>query len=402
MHRDFLKELDCLKTHLEEGDFSSEREFFEAFESLFVQELRHNRCEVDPNFDWMHLTHLHIALMDRVAAIHEVEEDELNRKVLESCISTEEAFSKFEEGKRGQRIYLLGAENTEYDLIGDLHGDPISLMEIVRRTSLVQNALNGNPHKLVFMGDYVDRGKAHLSIMGRLLALKYCLPDRIILLRGNHDGGIYLGPKQVKLPYRKYDEEPEEDYFPTYLIQLSKVHPETEPLLKAYMTFFDTLGQFALIRTGKVITMAVHGGIPRPILTEEGYFTYLESLSVLSDSEHMDPFGRTMTQNLMWSDPYLGEGELREGMGRYYFTEEQFLDFIETIGVHQMLRGHEWMDAGFRKHFNGRLYTIFSSGQWPNNEENPLTAYPTVHAKWARLTANGTIDIRPKRMDSCC
>ena len=401
MHLDFLKDLEGLKTQLEERNFSSERDFFEAFESLFFQELRHNQVEAGPDIDWRHLTALHIALMDRVAGNHQGEETELNRKILETCICTEQLFSEFDEGKRGHRIYLMGSDQTDYDLVGDLHGDPISLMEIVKRTGLIQNAIERRPHKIVFMGDYVDRGKAHLSTMARLLALKYCLPDRIFLLRGNHDGGIYLGPQQVQLPYRKYDEEPEEDYFPTYLIQLSKVHPETEPLLKAYLDFFNTLGQFALIRTGKVMTMAVHGGIPRPLLAEGGYFTYLENLAMLSDPDYTDPFGRKMTQNLMWSDPYSGEGELREGLGRFYFTEEQFLDFIETIGVHQMLRGHEWMDAGFREHFDGRLYTIFSSGQWKGIKENPLTAYPTVRGKWARLRSEGVIEICSKSEDVC-
>ncbi len=395
MHRHLLDGLDQLKSDIESHNILRECDFFERFEALFQGELRHNRCESDSTFDWMQLTLEHLSLIDGVTGFHQREEEQDYQKVLEDNLDAEQVFGDLRDGRRGHRVYLFNGEDTCYDVVGDLHADPESLMEIVRRTSFVQKAISGEGNRLIFMGDYVDRGKAHLSLLARLLALKYCFSDRIFLLRGNHDGGVYVRPKQAELPYRKPEGSPDEDYFPTYLIKLSVFHPETEPLLKAYLSFFETLGQYALIQTQKVITMVVHGGIPRPLPTEEGYFTYLENLAMLSDAEHMDPFGRKMTQNLMWSDPYSGEEDLREGMGRYYFTESQFMDFIETIGVHQMLRGHQWMDAGYREHFGSRLYTIFSSGQWPDQAENPLTAYPTVYAKWARLTAEGVVEIRP-------
>lgn len=408
MSPDFLSALADLKNRVDKGAFNNENEFYEAFERLFQNELRHNRLTQEAAetemeqavqgegrlTDWKQLTNSHLDLLSQVTAIHEQEEDAAAGRRLGDTLSARQILSEGFDGKRGKGIYLLGDEKSRYDLIGDLHSDPFSLMEVIKRTGLVQSFLDGVPHRLVFLGDYVDRGKAHLSIMGRLLALKTCFPERLFLLRGNHDGGVITGPKQVQLPYRKYDEEPDEDYFPTYLIQLSKVHPETEPLLEAYLNFFNTLGQLAFIRTGEVITMAVHGGIPRPLLTEAGYFGYLENLAMLTDPEYVDPFGRKMTQNLMWSDPYPGEGDLKEGLGRYYFTEDQFLDFAKTTDIHQILRGHEWMEAGFRSHFSGKVHTLFSSGQWSGRAENDLTLYPEVWAKWARLTPGGSVEIQ--------
>ncbi len=373
--------------------------WFESFEKRFFNELKHNFME-DQQLDWQQLTHWHLELIAKVTALHAAEENEGNQQATDAVLSVEEALKMSADGLRGHRIYTLkNAENMVCDCIGDLHSDPESLMQLLKETGFIQSCLAGAPHRLVFMGDYVDRGKAHLALLGRLLTLKIAFPDRVFLLRGNHDGGIIEGPDQVKLPYRKPDDEPDEDYFPTYLIKLNKHHPETEPLLKAYLDFFNTLGQLAFIQTGEKITLAVHGGVPRPVLQDGHYFSYLKHLSELSDVNFIDAHGRTMVQNIMWSDPYKGSGELREGMGRYYFTEAQYDDFASTIGIDQMLRGHQYMDEGFECHFDGKVHTIFSSGTWPRLILNPMTAYPQVAAKWARILPSGGIEIHPKKTD---
>lgn len=390
-----IKQLNQLKAKLQSGYYTNENDFFEAFESLFVNEVAHNRCEHDA-VNWHEVTRHHLELIDQVTQIHASEETLQNSQALQKTLSVELAMEASLDGKRGKRIYCLKGEDTKYDCIGDIHADPNSLMNVIKHSHFVRSAINGKPHRLVFMGDYVDRGKAHLATLARLLSLKICFPDRIFLIRGNHDGGEIELSGQVKLPYRKPEEEPDEDYFPTYLTKLITFHPSVKPLLEAYLAFFNTLGQIAFIQSKSKVTMIVHGGVPRPILENGAYFSYLNQLSDLSDRAILDPFGRTMVQNLMWSDPYNGSGDLREGMGRFYFSEAQFLDFLETIGVHQMLRGHQWMEEGYQAQFQNRIYTIFSSGQWPGEALNQMTAYDTVNAKWARLTPDGDVQIHPE------
>lgn len=327
----------------------------------------------------------HLTLAEAIEEVHRQEEDVYHQSLVENYLSTREIFLRARDGARAHKIYFL-VTGGKTDLIGDLHSDPEALLSVLKSTKFFESCRSGKSHRLVFMGDYVDRGKAHLAMTSLLLSLKWLFPSRIILLRGNHDGGEILADGALKLPYRKYDEEPVKDYFPTYLKALEEECSTWKGILNAYLSVWRTLGQIAFIRSGDAIDMAVHGGVPRPVLSQGSYYSYLRSLSDLTDEGHLDAFGRTMVQNVMWSDPYRGTGDLREGMGRFYFTQEQVLDFLEVIDVNRMFRGHEAVEEGFREHFDGKVFTVFSSGG-----KGAFTAYDFVKPKWARINEKGEL-----------
>lgn len=66
--------------------------------------------------------------------------------------------------------------------IGDLHGMYDSLQRVLNK--VVPACPNGT--RLVFMGDYVDRGPSSAQVIGALLELRARRPDTVFL-KGNHE-----------------------------------------------------------------------------------------------------------------------------------------------------------------------------------------------------------------------
>ena len=64
--------------------------------------------------------------------------------------------------------------------VGDTHGDFETTLSIFKKYPPEKN-------RLVFLGDYVDRGDMSLENIEFLIKQKELYPDRVILLAGNHD-----------------------------------------------------------------------------------------------------------------------------------------------------------------------------------------------------------------------
>ncbi len=335
---------------------------------------------------------VHEYLITEVTKIHNDEKVQYIGDALNTSLNIKTLMKELIEGKSEKNIYILKKER-EYFLVGDIHSDTISLNAVLKSVDFFNNIINMKDFRLIFLGDYVDRGTAHLKIMERILTLKYLFPDHIILLRGNHDGGILNEDRTITLPYRKPEEDSADSYFPLYLKNLSTVNSTFNPiLLEKYLQFFNTLGAMVFIQYGSKIALGVHGGIPRPRWDGTSYYSYLASINDLTNETIKDNIGKSIVNNMLWSDPHDGQADLKENMGRFYFTEDHFYDFRTNLGIDIIVRGHQAVVDGITTHFNDGVYTIFSSGdKHIDMKPNCETAYVGISPKVLELCPNGKI-----------
>jgi hypothetical protein len=87
---------------------------------------------------------------------------------------------------------LIVPEKSRVFLFGDLHGKLHSLLRLC--TLLKSNGVIDDNFQiktrdtyLVFLGDYVDRGIYGTEVIYTLMRLKLANPDKVILVRGNHE-----------------------------------------------------------------------------------------------------------------------------------------------------------------------------------------------------------------------
>ncbi|GAN04813.1 Ser/Thr protein phosphatase 4 catalytic subunit [Mucor ambiguus] len=182
----------------------------------------------------------------------------------------------------------------------------------------------------LFMGDFVDRGYYSVETFLLLLALKVRYPDKITLIRGNHES------RQITQVYGFYDEC-------TRKFGSANVW-------RYCCEIFDYLSLSAII-DDKVF--CVHGGLSPSINTLDQIRTIDRKQEVPHDGAMCD---------LLWSDPEEidGWGYSPRGAG-YLFGADVVKQFLHKNDLDFIARAHQLVMEGYKPMFNNTIVTVWSA-----------------------------------------
>ncbi|KAJ5348956.1 Serine/threonine-specific protein phosphatase/bis(5-nucleosyl)-tetraphosphatase [Penicillium brevicompactum] len=191
---------------------------------------------------------------------------------------------------------------------GDIHGQFHDLMELFR--------IGGpNPDtNYLFMGDYVDRGYYSVETVTLLVSLKIRYPQRITILRGNHES------RQITQVYGFYDE---------CLRKYGNAN-----VWKYFTDLFDYLPLTALIENQ---IFCLHGGLS-------------PSIDTLDNIRSLDLIPMTVAD---------GES-LPRGAG-YTFGQDISEAFNHNNGLTLVARAHQLVMEGYNWSQDRNVVTIFSA-----------------------------------------
>ncbi|EIW68600.1 hypothetical protein TREMEDRAFT_69090 [Tremella mesenterica DSM 1558] len=207
---------------------------------------------------------------------------------------------------------------------GDIHGQFWDVLEIFRQGGELPET------SYIFMGDFVDRGYYSLETLTLLLVYKARYPDRVTLLRGNHES------RQITQVYGFYDECMKKYGNPS--------------VWKACCTVFDHLNLAAIIDTS---ILCVHGGLSPDIRSVDQIRTIPRAQEVPHEGAFCD---------LMWSDPENVDSWAVSPRGAgWLFGSQVTAEFNHINALTLIARAHQLVQEGFKHMFDGSLVTVWSA-----------------------------------------
>lgn len=210
-------------------------------------------------------------------------------------------------------------------ICGDIHGQFFDLLELFRTGGELPTA------SYVFMGDFVDRGYHSLESFTYLLLLKARWPDKVTLLRGNHES------RQITQVYGFYDE-----------VQQKYGNPNA---WKYCCQVFDYLTLAALV-DGKIL--CVHGGLSPDLKTLDQVRTITRNQEIPHEGAFCD---------LMWSDPEeIETWQVSPRGAGWIFGSKATAEFNMINGLDLVCRSHQLVQEGYKYMFPEQsLVTVWSA-----------------------------------------
>ena len=220
---------------------------------------------------------------------------------------------------------------TPVTVCGDIHGQLHDLFTLFETGGACPD------ERYLFLGDFVDRGFFSVETFLLLLSLKVRYPDRVYLIRGNHES------RQISASYGFYDE------------CLRKYGNAS--VWRMCCEVFDHLSLGALIG-GPGGVFCVHGGLSPEIRTMDE----IRKIDRKQEVPHEGPMC-----DLLWSDPEDGyafdsvDWSLSSRGAGFIFGEAPVKEFHQRNNTTLIARAHQLVVQGYHEMFDGQLVTVWSA-----------------------------------------
>ncbi len=253
-------------------------------------------------------------------------------------------------------------------IIGDIHGSFKSLMVILkdlfRKKDLNDDfEIKNEKIRIVFTGDYVERGLWGTEVWYTILRLKIANPDKVFLLRGNHetieqnsiDEMSFFGTNAI---------------IQTFEFELKLKYGKIDglKLLEQFWTLYNYLPVGLYLGNEYNWVLFTHGGF------DPNY----DSKKFLENKEQFDLIrNKKISKNFfLWSDFFMNqitktiEMKIRDSNKKE--TKITF-DSLEKKGIQAIFRGHQHLNFGL-KLFNPKY-------RKPSNWENCVSKNELIYNK---------------------
>ena len=223
-------------------------------------------------------------------------------------------------------------------VVGDLHGNIHDLLRILQKIGDL------TVKKILFLGDYVDRGPFSVEVITLLFSLACFYPENVFLIRGNHE-------------FRKVNE------FYGFKQQVVQIFDNSSPWEKANEVF-DFLPIAATINEE---IFCVHGGIAPEFDSISDLEKYQRPIYTYEDD---------LLYDILWSDPSDAADTFipsTRGSGHQY-GHKSLAKFLANNKLKALMRGHQCVKDGIERHFGGMCVTVFSSSNY-NEAMNNIAGF---------------------------
>ncbi|GEQ67518.1 hypothetical protein JCM33374_g1183 [Metschnikowia sp. JCM 33374] len=215
---------------------------------------------------------------------------------------------------------------TPVTICGDIHGQLHDMITLFKTGGECPGT------QYLFLGDFVDRGYYSLESLLLLFTLKIRYPDRITLIRGNHES------RQITTVYGFYDE---------CLRKYGSVN-----VWRYCCEVFDYISLGAVVG-GPGGVFCVHGGLSPDVETVDE----IRKLDRKQEVPHEGPMC-----DLLWSDPEEVSAWAVSPRGAgYLFGENEVSRFCFKNDISLIARAHQLVMEGYKEMFSKTLVTVWSA-----------------------------------------